>query len=126
MAKILCVDDDAEGMVSRAEVLQSAGHQVWQALSAGKALRIIQTERIDLVIVDHYLVNTNGVALATEMKRLNPDLAIIVLSGFGQLPGEAVGIAHSWILKGSGPKQLLFAVQKIMTEKNRLATNTES
>lgn len=125
MTKILCVDDDVDGMASRKEVLESEGHQVWQALSAAEALRILQTEAIELAIVDYYLVNTNGVALATDMKQLNPALAIIVLSGFGQLPGEAVGIANSWILKGSGPKELLLTVRKIIAEKNRLSTNTE-
>ena len=126
MTRILCVDDDAEGMVSRKEVLESDGHRVWQALSADEALRIMQTAEIDLAIVDYYLANTNGLALATDMKRLNPALAIIMLSGFGQLPGEGVGIMNSWILKGSGPKQLLLAVRKIMTEKTRASTITGS
>ena len=119
MTKILCVDDDAEGMASRKEVLESEGHQVWQAPSAREALRVMQTEEIDLAIVDYYLADANGLALAVDMKRLKPALAIIMLSGFGQLPGEGVGIANSWILKGSGPQQLLHAVKTIMAEKNR-------
>src|SRR3984885_1961251 len=126
MTKILCVDDDADGMASRKEVLESAGHQVWQALSPAEALRILQIEAIELAIVDYYLVNTNGLTLAADMKRLYPSLAIIVLSGFGQLPGEAVGIANSWILKGSGPRELLLAVRKIMAEKNRVLAKTET
>jgi DNA-binding NtrC family response regulator len=126
MSKILCVDDDRDGMASRKEVLESAGHQVWQALSAGEALRIMQTEEIELAIVDYYLANTNGLALATDMKRLKPALPIIVLSGFGPLPGEGVGIANSWILKGSGPTQLLLVVRKTMAEKNRERTITET
>jgi len=113
------VDDDVDGMASRREVLESDGHEVREAASADEALRIMKTEEIDLAIVDYYLVNTTGVALATEMKQLNPGLAIIVLSGFGQLPGEAVGIVNSWILKGSGAKQLLREVQKVIAEKNR-------
>jgi CheY-like chemotaxis protein len=125
MIRILCVDDDAEGMASRKEVLESDGHRVWQALSADEALRIMQTAEIDLAIVDYYLANTNGLALATDMKRLNPALAIIILSGFGQLPGEGVGIMNSWILKGS-PKQLLLEVRKIMAEKTRASTITGS
>jgi CheY-like chemotaxis protein len=55
MTKILCVDDDAEGMASRKEVLESEGHEVWQALSAREALRVMQSEEIDLAIVDYYL-----------------------------------------------------------------------
>jgi DNA-binding NtrC family response regulator len=119
MSRILCVDDDVDGMASRREVLESAGHEVREAASADEALRIMKTEEIDLAIVDYYLANTNGLALATDMKRLNPALAIIMLSGFGQLPGEGVGIMNSWILKGSGPKQLLREVQKVIAEKNR-------
>jgi DNA-binding NtrC family response regulator len=126
MTKILCVDDDAEGMASRKEVLESEGHQVWQALSAREALRVMQSEDIDLAIVDYYLADANGLALAVDMKRLKPALAIIMLSGFGQLPGEGMGIANSWILKGSGPHQLLHAVKKIMEEKNRQRTITET
>lgn len=126
MTKILCVDDDAEGMASRKEVLESEGHQVWQALSGDEALRVMQTEEIELAIVDYYLANTNGLALAVAMKRLKPALAIIMLSGFGPLPGEGAGIASSWILKGSGPKQLLKVVRKIMAEKNRQPTITEN
>jgi DNA-binding NtrC family response regulator len=119
MSRILCVDDDVDGMASRREVLESAGHEVREAASADEALRIMKAEEIDLAIVDYYLANTNGLALATDMKRLNPALAIIMLSGFGQLPGEGVGIMNSWILKGSGPKQLLREVQKVIAEKNR-------
>ncbi|MDQ1406054.1 MAG: hypothetical protein QOG55_1683 [Acidobacteriaceae bacterium] len=126
MTKILCVDDDAEGMASRKEVLESEGHEVWQALSAREALRVMQSEEIDLAIVDYYLADTNGLALAVDMKGLKPNLAIIMLSGFGQLPGEGVGIANSWILKGSGAQQLLHAVKKIMAEKNRQRTITET
>jgi DNA-binding NtrC family response regulator len=117
MSRILCVDDDVDGMASRREVLESAGHEVREAASADEALRIMKAEEIDLAIVDYYLANTNGLALATDMKRLNPALAIIMLSGFGQLPGEGVGIMNSWILKGSGPKQLLREVQKVIAEK---------
>jgi DNA-binding response OmpR family regulator len=124
MTKILCVDDDDHGMASRKEVLESDGHKVWQALSAVEALRVMQTEEIELAIVDYYLANTNGLSLAMELKRLKPALAIVMLSGFGQLPGEGVGIANSWILKGSGPKQLLLAVRSIIAEKNRQRTVT--
>lgn len=113
------MDDDVDGMASRREVLESAGHEVREAASADEALRIMKTEEIELAIVDYYLANTNGLALATDMKRLNPALAIIMLSGFGQLPGEGVGIMNSWILKGSGAKQLLREVQKVIAEKNR-------
>jgi DNA-binding NtrC family response regulator len=118
MANILCVDDDADGMASRVEVLQSEGHQVWQALSAPEAMQIFQTQTIELAIIDYYLGNTNGLKLAGEMKGLDPTLVIIVLSGFGQLPGEGVGIANSWILKGSGTRQLLHALQKSLAHKN--------
>jgi DNA-binding NtrC family response regulator len=126
MSRILCVDDDVDGMASRREVLESAGHEVREAASADEALRIMKTEEIELAIVDYYLANTNGLALAMDMKRLNPALAIIMLSGFGQLPGEGVGIMNSWILKGSGPKQLLREVQKVIAEKKQEPTITET
>jgi DNA-binding response OmpR family regulator len=118
MANILCIDDDANGMAIRAEVLETEGHRVWQAPSPSKGLRLLQTERIDLVIIDYYLADANGLTLAREIKRLNTAMPIIVLSGFGELPGEALGVANDWVLKGSGPKAILLAVRKLVAHIN--------
>jgi CheY-like chemotaxis protein len=52
----------------------------------------------------------NGLAVAREIKRLNPAVPIIVLSGLAELPGEAVGIADRWIMKGRSTQALLDAI----------------
>ena len=127
MANILCVDDDEDGLMSRKDVLQSDGHRVWGAHLATEGLQIFQAEKIDLVIVDYYLTDTTGLMVAEEIKQINPEVPIIVLSGFGQLPGEAVGVAHRWILKGSGPKILLDAVNALTSSvKQERRTETDA
>lgn len=41
----------------------------------------------------------NGVAVAREMKKLNFNTPIIILSAYQSLPGEVIGIADAWLRK---------------------------
>ena len=42
-----------------------------------------------------------GTAVASELKRINPAVPIMVLSGVSELPGEAAGLVDQWLVKGS-------------------------
>lgn len=75
-----------------------------------EGLRLFRSHKIDLVIVDYWMAGMNGLAVAREIKKLNPAVPIIVLSGLAELPGEAIGIADRWIIKGHSTQDLLDAI----------------
>jgi CheY-like chemotaxis protein len=59
-----------------------------------------------------------GTAVASELKRINPAVPIIVLSGMSDLQGEASGIVDQWIVKGSTrAEQLLDAVAALLERR---------
>lgn len=107
MATILCIDDEVEIVHVRRLLLESEGYEVVEAHTGGEGLRLFQSRKIDLVIVDYWMTGMNGLAVAREIKKLNPAMPIIVLSGLAELPGEAIGIADRWIMKGSSTEDLL-------------------
>jgi DNA-binding response OmpR family regulator len=113
MATILCIDDEAAALQARKLVLESEGHQVFEARSGKEGIALFHSQKFDLVILDYWMSGMNGTAAAREIKKINPKVPIIMLSGYGELPGEIVGVADRWILKGRATRELLDAVKAL-------------
>lgn len=56
----------------------------------------------------------NGIATAREIKRINPSVPMIILSGLSQLPDETMGVVDRWIFKDEGPQSLLNTVKDLL------------
>jgi CheY-like chemotaxis protein len=112
-AAILCIDDEPDAIKIRKLLLESEGYQVFDATTGEEGLRLFRAHKIDAVVVDYWMSGMNGLAVAREIKRLSPATPIIMLSGFSELPGEAVGIADRWILKGRSAQDLLSAISTL-------------
>jgi CheY-like chemotaxis protein len=114
-ATILCVDDEEPGLVVRKMLLEQAGYKVLTARSGMEGIRLFQNQPADVVILDYWMSGMNGVAAARELKRLKPDLPIIILSAYGTLLDETLGLAEVWIRKGEeDPQYLLSKVRELL------------
>jgi|SRR5579872_268350 len=107
MTTILCIDDEPDALEVRKLLLESAGYRVIQAASGKQGLKLFSVAVINLVLVDYWMPGMNGLAVARQIKELDPDMPIVMISGLAELPGEAVGIADRWILKGHPVQDLL-------------------
>lgn len=115
---ILCIDDELTGLLARKLLLESAGHRVIEARSGAEGIRIFQSEKVDAVILDYWMSGMKGTAVASELKRMNQSIPIIVLSGVSDLPGEAAGLVDLWLLKGSHrAEQLLDSVTMLLERR---------
>ena len=115
---VLCIDDEPDAIQIRRLLLESEGYKVFDATTGEEGLRQFQNHKIDVVIVDYWMSGMNGLVVAREIKKLNPAMPIIVLSGYSELPGEAVGLADRWILKGRSAQDLLDALASLTQEKS--------
>ncbi len=97
---VLCAEDDDDQLSARKMLLESFGLNVLVARSGTEAVAIFRNgEPLDAVIVDHYMPGMKGLSAAAEMKRLRPEVPVIVLSGFASLPDETIGVADAWVQK---------------------------
>lgn len=78
---ILCIDDDATALQVRTMVLEHNGYSVLSASSATEGMALFRRQAVELVLLDHFLVDGRGAAVAAEMKRLKPDVPVVILSG---------------------------------------------
>ena len=83
---ILVVDDDASLASTLREFLAHEGYSVEVALSAAEALSI-QASRcgIALALVDLIMPLMDGLALTDELRRRNPDLTVVIMTGYGTI-----------------------------------------
>ena len=99
---IICVDDEAlivEDTVTMCLKLP----QVEEAKGFTKpneALQWLETHQADIALLDIDMAVMNGIILAAEIKRKNPDMAIIFLTGYSQYAVEAFALrASGYLLK---------------------------
>lgn len=103
---ILCLDDETVPLQLRRLVLESAGYRVLAATEVEQAMELFRDNHVDLVISDHLLKGANGSEVAREMKRLKPDVPIMLLSGLTEAPADADAV-DSFVSKGQNPADLL-------------------
>jgi CheY-like chemotaxis protein len=107
-AQILCVDDEPPVLAIVKRLLESADFDVLTASCGREAVRVFQSERIDVVLMDYWMADMSGIDTATRMKKMDPDVPIVFFSGYSELPAESLGLAECWIRKGQeDPQQII-------------------
>ena len=83
---ILVVDDDAGLAETLREFLQEEGYSVEVALSAAEALVLHERHPdIGIALVDLIMPLTDGLTLIEQLHSRNPDLAVIIMTGYGTI-----------------------------------------
>ena len=81
-ARILLVDDNANGLAARRSVLEELGHCLVTATSGGDALEQFSALTFDLVVTDYKMPRMDGLELIVRLRKLSPDLPIVLISGY--------------------------------------------
>ncbi len=91
MKKILIVDDEMSFLLSLKDGLKKheGKFQVVMAENGRKALEILRTTSIDLLVTDLKMPEMNGFELLAWVSRHKPQLPVIVMSAFGTPEIEA-------------------------------------
>jgi CheY-like chemotaxis protein len=79
--KILVIDDDGRFRRLAAKILTAEGHEVIEANDGAEGLRVFQKEKPRLVITDIIMPNQEGIETILELRRENPMIKIIAMSG---------------------------------------------
>ena len=87
---VLAVDDDALVLFNTTAMLEDLGHTVVECHSGKEALAALAKGRFDLVITDQAMPNITGAQLVAEIRKTQPDLPVIVATGYAELPPGTV------------------------------------
>jgi CheY-like chemotaxis protein len=117
-ATVLCIDDEQTALQLRRSLLESAGYKVLAAKSGAQGIQIFSSEPVNAVVLDYWMADMNGLQVARQIRKLNPAVPIIILSAYGELLDESLGIADLWIRKGEeDPQYLLKKLEQLLKQK---------
>jgi CheY-like chemotaxis protein len=93
---ILCIDDDEAILRYEKALLEKSGYAVLVAASAQQGLRLATMCKCDAVILDYEMPGMNGHEVASEIKRIRPELIVILLSG-SEVPTQALALVDAFV-----------------------------
>lgn len=122
MYRLLLVDDEEierEGMARSIPWEQYEVELVGAAWNGIEALKIIKEKKPDIVLTDIKMPVMDGIGLIREAKKIEPNIAFIVLSGYGEyeFTSQAMeeGIRH-YVLKPCDEKKIVEVLERVKDE----------
>ncbi|HVN45379.1 MAG TPA: ATP-binding protein [Steroidobacteraceae bacterium] len=126
--EVILVVDDEESLVRLAEeVLASLGYEPVGCVGAMEALRLLRAtpKRFDVVISDAIMPEMSGLELTAELRRVRPDLPVILVSGYGgpdlNAAAAAAG-ARAVLMKPLAAADLAHTVATVLAGRHTLSS----
>ena len=108
---LLCIEDESIQLLIRKKVLEQDGYSVIGVTQAADALTTLREAPVCAVIADHMLQGTTGTELAKEMKKIKPDVPIILFSGSNP---ERLNCVDVFVNKGEPTSTFLNIVREVV------------
>lgn len=86
MRRILVVDDEQLVRNLAVQVLERAGYAVVSAGDAQRALELLESDEVDLVVSDVVMPGLSGVELLSELRDRQPELPVLLMTGGSPQP----------------------------------------
>lgn len=119
-AQILVVDDEEPIRLTMGDLLRRRGYEVTTADNGEAALALIHQRPFDMLLLDLKMPGLSGIDVAKRARELQPEAAIIILTGHGSLDSAIDGIhigVFDYMLKTSSPRDVLSRVEAAIQEQ---------
>ena len=88
MARVLIIDDDTPLRTTLRETLEARGYEVIEARNGREGLQHYRTVSIDVIILDMLMPGQEGAETLTMLRREDPAVKVIAISGGGGRSGS--------------------------------------
>jgi two-component system OmpR family response regulator len=113
---LLIVDDDKELCALLSKFLKQQGYRVSLAHNGNAMKQVLETARINLVILDLMLPGEDGLVLCRRL-RASSTLPVIMLTAMGEEVDRIIGLemgADDYLPKGGNPRELLARIRAVL------------
>jgi DNA-binding NtrC family response regulator len=128
MARILVIDDEKSIRNTLKEILEYEGHEVLDAPDGLEGLRLITSEKFDIIFCDIKMPKMDGLELLEKAMDHNPDVPVVMISGHGNIETAVEAIkkgAFDFIPKPLDLNRMLITLRNAM-EKSTLVKETKT
>ncbi len=118
--RILLVDDHKNTRILVNELLSGVGYRVLEAKNGKEAMGLVEIGLIDLVMTDLKMPGMDGIQLTRAIRRIRPDLPIIVYSAYRFIdtaPAALKAGANEYLAKPFLRTKIEQAVERLLEEQ---------
>ena len=123
---ILLVDDEISQLTSLKSFLSKRNYTIYTAENGNDALAVINKNLIDVTLTDFRMPGMNGLELLKEIKRINPEIEVVVTTAYGNID-QAVDImkggAYDYLTKPIDLDELENLLFRIKEKKTLINEN---
>ena len=112
--RVLLVDDERDFLEVLTRRLGKRDVNVVGVSSGGEALQYLQANEIDVAVLDVRMPGMDGITVLREIKKLNPLIEVIMLTGHASLEVALEGMrsgAFDYLMKPAEIDELLYKIQ---------------
>lgn len=126
--RLLMVDDDVDIRSMLAEQLSKAGYLVSTAGNGHEMRRVLERERVDLIVLDLNLPGEDGLTLCRDL-RARSNTPVIMLTARSEPIDRVLGLemgADDYLAKPFEPRELLARIRNVLRRAEALPSNLEA
>ncbi|MFY9620802.1 MAG: response regulator [Pyrinomonadaceae bacterium] len=119
-SRILCTEDDADTREVLTLLLQLAGFDVTCVENSAHAIRLAQSEKFDLYLLDSWLPGMEGDDLCKTLRELDATIPVLFYSGATAPADRARAMAagaKGYLLKPADSDQLASEIKRLIAER---------
>ena len=117
-SEVLLIDDNPSQLTIRELVLRDAGFAVSIATTADGALALMRSQPfadgLGVIVTDHVMPGASGADFVRELRRVNSDVPVIVITGLAEAEHEYDGLQVTFLHKPCPPPQLIQTVRNAL------------
>jgi DNA-binding NtrC family response regulator len=121
MASILILDDVLDAVVLLQRIFERKGHQVFGFTEEEDAVRHVRRHKVDVAILDIKLRKISGVEVLAELKKIDPEIGVIMLTGYPTLESarESLNLgAKDYCVKPVDKDEIEEKVEKLLQNRS--------
>ena len=112
-ARILLVDDEDQFRTTLAKRLTARGYDVIDLDNGEDAVKAVRHENPEVVVLDQNMPHWDGIRTLRELKRIRPEVQIIMLTGYGNVESARISGKHDIYEYMQKPASIEDMVEKI-------------
>jgi Nif-specific regulatory protein len=127
-ARILIMDDEEQERRRMERYLVQKGYDVLAVGTVADAVAAIRRDRYDVFLTDCNIPGVDALRTSDEARRINPDLAVIIMTAFGTIETAVKAIksgAYDYLPKPIDLDQLVLLIERVSERRNLIRENTE-
>ena len=124
---IVVVDDDQVFRNRLCRAFRDRGCEAHEADTKAECLQLATTVSPDLVLLDLKMPNLSGLDLIQDIKKVDPTITVIMLTGYGSIPTAMQALklgADHYLAKPADADQILDAYMELSTDATQRHTPT--